>query len=71
MDEIVTVTEENMMKAVKLGCLYGKLTLEGAAAMPLASLLEGKCIRTDNTVLVCSGGNIDQKLLESCLQVEL
>lgn len=70
-DEIVTVTEENMMKAVKLGCLYGKLTLEGAAAMPLASLLEGKCIRTDNTVLVCSGGNIDQKLLESCLQVEL
>ena len=59
------------MRAVKLGCLYGKMTLEGAAAMPLAALLEGKCQRTDNTVLICSGGNIDQSLLEKCLQMAL
>ena len=70
-DDIVTVTEENIMRAVKLGCLYGKMTLEGAAAMPLASLLEGKCQRTDNTVLICSGGNIDQSLLEKCLKMEM
>ena len=39
-DEIVTVTEESIRKAVKMACLYGKLTLEGAGAMPLAALLE-------------------------------
>lgn len=70
-DEIVTVTEENIMKAIKIGCLYGKLTMEGAAALPLAAILEGKCARTDNTVLICSGGNIDQTLFEKCLAVEL
>ena len=70
-DDIVTVSETGIMKAIKLGCLYGKLTLEGAAAMPLAALLEGKCPRTDNTVLICSGGNIDQTLFEKCLTVEL
>ena len=66
-DEIVTVTEDGIRQAVKLACLYGKLTLEGAAAMPLASLLEGKCSATEHTVLICSGGNIDQSVLESCL----
>lgn len=70
-DEIVTVTEENIMKAIKIGCLYGKLTMEGAAALPLAAILEGKCAWTDNTVLICSGGNIDQTLFEKCLAVEL
>lgn len=70
-DKIVTVAEENIMKAIKIGCLYGKLTMEGAAALPLAAILEGKCARTDNTVLICSGGNIDQTLFEKCLAVEL
>ena len=56
---------------VKLGCLYGKLTMEGAFALPLAAILEGKCVRTNNTVLICSGGNIDQTLFEKCLAVEL
>lgn len=67
-DEIVTVTEDSIRQAVKLACLYGKLTLEGAAAMPLASLLEGKCSATEHTVLICSGGNIDQPVLENCLR---
>lgn len=67
-DDIVVVTEDSIRKAVKTACLYGKLTLEGAGAMPLASLMEGKCQATDATVLVCSGGNIDQAVLESCLQ---
>lgn len=67
-DDIVTVTEDSLKKAVKMACLYGKLTLEGAGVLALASLLEGKCKATDHTVLICSGGNIDQKLLEECLQ---
>ncbi len=70
-DEIVTVSEENIQRGVKLACLYGKLTLEGAAAMPLAALLEGKCKLTENTVLVCTGGNIDESVIQSCLEVAL
>lgn len=67
-DEIHTVSEQTLKKAVKLGCLYGKLTLEGAAALPLAAILEGKCQAGAGTVLICSGGNIDQSVLDLCLQ---
>lgn len=67
-DDIVTVSEDAIRKAVKAACLYGKLTLEGAAAMPLAALMEEKCRAAEHTVLVCSGGNIDQAVLESCLR---
>ncbi len=67
-DEICTVSESTLKKAVKMSCLYGKLTLEGAAALPLAAILEGKCQITAGTVLICSGGNIDQKILEDCLK---
>ena len=70
-DDIVTVTDENIMKAVKMTTLYGKLAVEGSGAVPLAAILEGKAERTDNTVLICSGGNIDLKVLEKCLAVEI
>ncbi len=70
-DDIVTVSDESIMRAVKLITLYGKLAVEGSGAVPLAAILEGKAERTDNTVLICSGGNIDQKVLEQCLAVEL
>jgi len=66
-DELVTVSEDTIKQAIKLSCLYGKLTLEGAAVLPLCALLEGKTEPTKNTVLICSGGNIDQKVLEACL----
>lgn len=66
-DDIVVVTEDSIRKAVKTACLYGKLTLEGAGAMPLASLLENKCQVIGKTVLICSGGNIDQPVLDACL----
>ena len=67
-DEIHTVSEEILKKAVKIACLYGKLTLEGAAALPLAAIIRSKCLITDETVLICSGGNIDQVVLEDCLK---
>lgn len=67
-DDIVTVTENSIRSAVKMACLYGKLTLEGAGAMPLASLLENKCQAVGKTVLICSGGNIDQEVLDACLK---
>lgn len=67
-DEILTVSEETLKKAVKTACLYGKLTLEGAAALPLAAILEGKAQADAGMVLICSGGNIDQKVLDLCMK---
>ena len=66
-DDIVAVSEETISKAVKMSAMYAKLTLEGAAVLPLAALLEGKTAATPHTVLICSGGNIDQKVFERCL----
>lgn len=66
-DDIVTVTEDSLRRAVKMAALYAKLTLEGAAVLPLASLLEGKTVLEEPTVLVCTGGNIDQSVLSACL----
>lgn len=67
-DDIVTVGEESIKKAVSLGMFYGKLTLEGSGALPLAALLEGKIDSSLITALICSGGNIDQKVLLECLK---
>lgn len=67
-DEIVTVSEAELRSAVKMACLYGKLTLEGAASLALAAVSSGKCAPTAHTVLICSGGNIDESVLLSCLQ---
>lgn len=67
-DDIVTVSEDELRKAIKLACLYAKLTLEGAASLALAAVTSGKCALTEQTVLLCSGGNIDGSVLLYCLQ---
>ncbi|MCL2164503.1 MAG: threonine/serine dehydratase [Oscillospiraceae bacterium] len=66
-DELFTVSEASIEKAVKLLALYGKLVQEGSGALALAALLEEKFAPDDFTVLICSGGNIDQTVLERCL----
>lgn len=66
-DEIVTVSEQAIMSAVGAGLLYGKLTLEGAGALPLAAALEEKLDLSKKTVMICSGGNIDGDVLQKCL----
>ena len=67
-DDIVTVSEDELRKAIKLACLYAKLTLEGAASLALAAVTSDKCTLTEHTVLLCTGGNIDGSVLLSCLQ---
>lgn len=67
-DDIVTVSEDELRKAIKLACLYAKLTLEGAASLALAAVTSGKCALTEQAVLLCSGGNIDGSVPLSCLQ---
>lgn len=66
-DEIRTVSEDSMMKAIKAAAVYGKVVLEAAGAMPLAAVLEDKSLLDKKTVLICSGGNIDEKLFKGCL----
>lgn len=63
-DEIVTVSEEEIANAILLLLEIEKTVVEGAGAAPLAALLnrrlglQGACV-----VLVLSGGNIDVTML--------
>ena len=66
-DDIVTVSEDSIKEAIKIASVYGKVTLEGAGAMPLAAILENKELLNKKTALICSGGNIDSKLFNECL----
>lgn len=55
------------MEAIKAAAVYGKVTLEGAGAMPLAAVLEDKALLQKKTVIICSGGNIDANLFKDCI----
>ena len=66
-DEILTVQEHSIQSAIKTAALYGKLILEGAGALPLAAVLEHQINLDLETVLICSGGNLDESVLRSAL----
>ena len=63
LDEVVTVTDDEISHAIVLLLERGKLVVEGAGAAPLAALLAGKVPGDDETCVVLSGGNIDATLL--------
>ena len=65
-DEIVSVSEEQIAGAVHVLLENEKLVAEGAGAVSLAAILAGRIPlrQSDVTVLVLSGGNIDVNLLE-------
>jgi len=65
-DDIVTVEEQSIVEGIKAAALYGKLVLEGAGALGIAAVLEGKADIGKKTVIVCSGGNIDAQILKKC-----
>jgi threonine dehydratase len=59
-DEIVTVSEDSIARAVYLLMQRNKVVAEGAGAVGLAALLEGKVdARGKRCVIVVSGGNMD------------
>ncbi len=59
-DEIVTVTEDEIAEAMLYLIEKGKNLAEGAGATPLAAVLAGKIdCRDKKTVLMVSGGNAD------------
>ena len=59
-DDIVTVTEENIRKAMKLVYERMKIIIEPSSAVPLAAILEGKVeVKNKNIGIIISGGNVD------------
>jgi threonine dehydratase len=62
-DEIVTVTDEEISQAIVLLLERTKLLVEGAGAASVAALLAGKVQGEDEACAILSGGNIDPTLL--------
>lgn len=62
-DEVVTVTEEEISRALLLLIERAKAVVEPAGAVGLAALLAGKVRGTGPAVAVLSGGNVDPLLL--------
>jgi len=71
-DEIVTVNEREIANAVLLLLEIEKTVAEGAAAVPLAALVNKKISVTGKNVgLVVSGGNIDMNLISRIIETGL
>lgn len=66
-DEILSVSEESIAKAISLLAEHGKMVVEGAGALPVAALLDG-LIPEKNVMAVLCGGNIDLSALSAVLQ---
>ena len=68
-DEVVTVSDNEIATALVLLLERGKTLVEGAGATPLAALLEGKFGYDDDEVIVPTlcGGNIDLNLLTTVI----
>lgn len=66
-DDIVTVTEEELYRAIVAMLAGPKLVSEGAGATGLAAFMAGKVDTSLKTVCVVSGGNIDISTLEKVL----
>lgn len=68
-DEIVTVDEHEISRAILIFLERSKLLVEGAGAVGLAALLAGKLGSHNQTVAtVVSGGNIDVTLLDRIIE---
>jgi len=71
-DEIVTVSEGEIANAVLSLLEIEKTVAEGAAAVPLAALLNGKIAGAGKNVgLIVSGGNIDMNLIARIIETGL
>ncbi len=68
-DEIVTVDEEEIAKAIMVLLEREKMLAEGAGAAALASLLQKKTsLKKERTAVLVCGGNIDVSLLSKIIE---
>ncbi|HSC91789.1 MAG TPA: threonine ammonia-lyase [Gaiellaceae bacterium] len=63
LDDVVTVTDDEISEAIVLLAERMKLVVEGAGAATLAALLAGRVGGTGPVLVLLSGGNIDPTLL--------
>jgi threonine dehydratase len=63
LDDLVDVTDEQISEAIVLLLERAKLVVEGAGAVGVAALLEGKVGGEGPVAIVLSGGNIDPSML--------
>ena len=63
LDDVVTVTDDQISHAIVLLLERTKLLVEGAGAAPVAAVLAGKAGGEDEVGVLLSGGNIDPTLL--------
>ncbi len=63
-DEVVTVSEDDMAQALLVLLERAKLVVEPAGAVGVAALLSGQITNSGSTVVVLSGGNIDPMIME-------
>lgn len=63
-DEVVTVTDDDIARALLVLLERAKVVVEPAGAVGVAAILAGKIRSTGKTVTVLSGGNIDPLLLQ-------
>jgi threonine dehydratase len=68
LDDVVTVTDEEISQAIVLLLERAKLVVEGAGAATVAALLAGRVEGDAPAVAVLSGGNIDATLLISVMR---
>ena len=67
-DEIHTVSDEEVAEAIVFLLERTKSVVEGAGAVGLAAALNGKIKLTDDTVFVLTGGNIDLNMIEKIIE---
>ncbi len=71
-DEVISVSESSIERAIAMFALSEKVVAEGAGAVGLAAILENPDYFKDKNVgLVLCGGNIDSKILSSILMRDL
>ncbi|NOK61266.1 MAG: threonine ammonia-lyase [Chloroflexi bacterium AL-W] len=72
-DEVVTVTDDEIMRAIAYAVQNAHLVVEGAGAASLAALISGKVLsRSNDTICVTlCGGNIDGNLLARIIEQSL
>ena len=68
-DDVVTVSEDEIAEATRVAWLRLKLALEPTGALPLAAHLAGKLPESEGPIgLVLSGGNADPSLVARLLR---
>jgi len=68
LDDVVSVTDDEICEAIVLLLERSKLVVEGAGAVAVAALLSGKAGGDGPAVAILSGGNIDATVLISVMR---